>query len=124
MQAISGRGRDLRTIMAARAEGNGDAALAVEMYVHTLRKYIGAYCFALRGCQALVFTAGVGENSPELRALALEGLEDFGLCLDPAANARMVGSAGLISATHSQIKVLVIPTDEERMIARQACALV
>ena len=124
LAAISGRGRDLRAILAARAEGDADATLAVEMYVHTLRKYIGGYCFALAGCQALVFTAGVGENSPELRALALEGLENFGLCLDPAANARMVGSAGLISATHSQIKVLVIPTDEERMIARQAHALV
>ncbi|MBI5550673.1 MAG: acetate kinase [Desulfobacterales bacterium] len=124
LQAISGRSRDLRTILAARAEGDADATLAVEMYVHTLRKYIGGYCFALSGCQALVFTAGVGENSAELRALALEGLEDFGLCLDPAANARTVGAAGLISASHSKVKVLVIPTDEERMIARQAYALV
>ncbi|MBI5895957.1 MAG: acetate kinase, partial [Desulfobacterales bacterium] len=106
-----------------RAQEDADAALAVEMYVHTLRKYIGGYCFALSGCQALVFTAGVGENSAELRALALEGLEDFGLCLDPAANARVIGAAGLISASHSKIKVLVIPTDEERMIARQAFEL-
>jgi acetate kinase len=124
LSAISGRGRDLRAILAARAEGDADAALAVEMYVHTLRKYIGGYCFALGGCQALAFTAGVGENSPELRALALEGLEDYGLCLDPAANARRIGTAGLISAAHSRVKVLVIPTDEERMIARQAYALV
>jgi acetate kinase len=124
LSAISGRGRDLRAILAARAQGDADAALAVEMYVHTLRKYIGGYCFALGGCQALAFTAGVGENSPELRALALEGLEEVGLCLDPAANARTIGAAGLISAAHSKIKILVIPTDEERMIARQACALV
>jgi acetate kinase len=124
LSAISGRGRDLRAILAARAEGEADAALAVEMYVHTLRKYIGGYCFALGGCQALVFTAGIGENSPEVRALALAGLEDCGLFLDPQANARLVGAAGLISAAHSRVKVLVIPTDEERMIARQAYPLV
>ncbi|MFZ1985597.1 MAG: acetate kinase [Desulfatitalea sp.] len=124
LQAISGRGRDLRAIMAARGQGDSDATLAVEMYVHTLRKYIGAYCFALSGCQALVFTGGVGENSAELRALALEGLEDLGFCLEPRTNARMIdGAGGLISAPHSKVKVLVIPTDEERMIARQAYAL-
>jgi acetate kinase len=124
LQAVSGRGRDLRVIMAARSQGDADATLAVEMYVHTLRKYIGAYCFALSGCQVLAFTGGVGENSAELRALALEGLEDLGFCLEPQANARMIdGAGGLISAPHSKVKVLVIPTDEERMIARQAYAL-
>ncbi len=124
LAAISGRGRDLRAILAARAQGDDNAALAIEMYVHTLRKYIGGYCFALGGCQAIAFTAGVGENSPEVRALALGGLEDCGLFLDPEANARTVGKAGLISAAHSKIKVLVVPTDEERMITRQACLLV
>jgi acetate kinase len=125
LKAVSGCGRDLRTIMAARAEGNPDAALAVEMYVHTLRKYIGAYHFALSGAQALVFTGGIGENAREVRRLVLEGWDELGLILDPAANHRTVdGRSGFISAPHSKIKILVVPTDEERMIARQAYQLV
>jgi acetate kinase len=111
--------------MAARAGGDPDAALAVEMYVHTLRKYIGAYHFALCGAQALVFTGGIGENAREVRQLVLEGWDELGLVLDPVANEHTVdGRCGFISAPHSKVKVLVVPTDEERMIARQAYALV
>jgi acetate kinase len=122
--AVSGVGRDLRTIMAARADGHPDAVLAVDMYIHTLRKYIGAYHFALSGAQALVFTGGVGENSAEIRALALDGLEPLGLELDPAANEQTVnGRAGIISTDTSNVKILVAPTDEERLIACRAYAL-
>ncbi|HDI61213.1 MAG TPA: acetate kinase [Desulfobacteraceae bacterium] len=125
LKAIGGCGRDLRTIMAARAEGNPDAALAVEMYVHTLRKYIGAYHFALSGAQALVFTGGIGENARDVRSLVLADLEALGLVLDPVANHHTVdGRCGFISAPHSKVKVLVVPTDEERMIARQAFQLI
>lgn len=125
LKAIGGCGRDLRNIMAARAGGDPDAALAVEMYVHTLRKYIGAYHFALCGAQALVFTGGIGENAREVRRLVLEGWDELGLVLDPVANERTVdGRCGFISAPHSKVKVLVVPTDEERMIARQAYELV
>ncbi len=125
LKAIGGCGRDLRNIMAARAEGNPDAALAVEMYVHTLRKYIGAYHFTLSGAQALVFTGGIGENARDVRSLVLAGWEELGLILDPDANHHTVnGRSGFISAPHSKVKVLVIPTDEERMIARQAYQLV
>jgi len=124
LAAISGLSRDLRTIMAARAEGHADAALAVEMYVHTLRKYVGAYAFALRGVHAVVFTGGVGENAFEIREWVLDGLEEMGLILDDGANRQTVnGRAGRISADHSRIQVLIIPTDEERMIARQASQL-
>lgn len=123
--AVSGVGRDLRTIMAAREDGHPDAALAVDMYIHTLRKYIGAYHFALSGAHALVFTGGVGENSAEIRALVLDGLEPLGLDLDPAANQQTVnGRAGIISTDTSNVKILVIPTDEERLIARQAYELI
>lgn len=125
LKAISGRGRDLRTIMAARADGDPDAALAVEMYVHTLRKYIGAYHFALSGARALVFTGGIGENAHEVRRLVLAGWEELGLVLDDEANRGMVnGRCGVVSAPRSRIGILVIPTDEERMIARQAHRLV
>jgi acetate kinase len=125
LKAIGGCGRDLRTIMAARAEGDPDAALAVEMYVHTLRKYIGAYHFAISGARALVFTGGIGENAREVRRLVLAGWDELGLILDPEANHRTVdGRSGFISAPHSKVKVLVIPTDEERMIARQSYQLV
>ena len=124
LKAVSGCGRDLRAIMAARAGGNSEAALAVEMYVHTLRKYIGGYHFTLFGAQALILTGGIGENAAELRVLLLEGLDALGLILDPEANQRTVGGrAGIISAPASRVKVLVIPTDEERMIARQAYQL-
>jgi acetate kinase len=119
--AVSGIGRDLRTIMAARAHGHPDAALAVDMYVHTLRKYIGAYHFALSGAHALVFTGGVGENSADIRSLVLSGWRNLGLDLNPDANRRTVnGRSGRISTDTSPVAVLVIPTDEERLIARQS----
>lgn len=125
LQAVSGIGRDLRAVMAARTAGNESAALAVEMYVHTLRKYIGAYYFALSGAHAVAFTGGVGENSADIRALALSGWQPLGLDLDPEANQQTVaGRAGPISIPASPVKVLVIPTDEERLIARQAHAAV
>jgi acetate kinase len=118
--AVSGVSRDLRAVMAARSDGHPDAALAVEMYVHTLRKYIGAYHFALSGAHVLVFTGGVGENSSEIRALTLGGLRPLGFDLKPSANCRMTGSrAGVISTDTSNVKILVIPTDEERLIVKQ-----
>jgi acetate kinase len=121
LAAVSGMGKDLRTIMQARAQGHAEAALAVDMYVHVLRKYAGAYTFALGGVDALVFTGGVGENAVLIRELVLRGLEEMGLILDEPANQSMVGGrSGLISSAPSRIKVLVIPTNEERMIARQA----
>jgi acetate kinase len=121
LTAVSGCGRDLRTIIEARDKGGADAALALDMYVHALRKYIGAYCFALSGCHALVFTGGVGEQSAEVRRLVLADLESMGFVLDDRANAETVGGrSGIISSSRSAVKVLVLPTDEERMIARQA----
>jgi len=125
LQALSGCGRDMRTILAAHHSGHPDAALAIEMYVHTLRKYIGAYCFALGGCHAVAFAGGIGENAVRIRELVLDGLAEMGLILDQASNAdTTAGRSGLISDPKSRIKIMVIPTDEERLIARQAYALV
>jgi acetate kinase len=121
LAAISGMGRDMRTILAARAGGHAEATLAVDMYVHTLRKYAGAYTFALGGAHALVFTGGVGENAFQIREMVLSGLGEIGVSLDEQANHRMVGGrTGLISSADSRMRVLVIPTNEECMIARQA----
>jgi acetate kinase len=123
LTALSGCGRDLRVIIEARDKGNTDAALALDMYVHTLRKNIGAYCFALSGCRALVFTGGVGEQSAKVRRLVLADLEPMGFVLDDQANAETIGGrSGIISSSRCAVKVLVLPTDEERMIARQAYA--
>jgi acetate kinase len=124
LSAIGESGRDLRTIMDARAQGHPGAGLAVDMYVHTLRKYLGAYTFALGGAHAMVITGGVGENAFRIREMVLSGLDEMGVTLDLQANQAMVGRrAGLISSEQSRIKVLVIPANEECMIARQAYRL-
>ena len=118
--AVSGLGRDLRAILQARGEGHQRAALAFDMFVHQLRKYVGAYHFLLGGAHALVFTGGIGERSPEVRAALFDERPELGVEIDPQANADADGSrAVLISRESSRLKVLVIPTDEELMIARR-----
>jgi acetate kinase len=124
LAAIGESGRDLRTIMDARAQGHPGASLAIDMYVHTLRKYLGAYTFVLGGAHAMVFTGGVGENAFKIREMVLSGLNEMGVVLDLKANRATVGRrAGLISSEKSRIKALVIPANEECMIARQAYRL-
>jgi acetate kinase len=94
------------------------------MYVHRLRKYIGAYFFALSGAQAFVFTGGVGENSWELREMIISGWDSLGFVLDKEANRIAVnGRSGMISTETSKVKIFVVRTDEERMIARLAFGL-
>lgn len=118
--AVSGLGRDLRAILRARRQGHQRAALAFDMFVHQLRKYVGAYYFLLGGAQALVFTGGIGERSPEVRAALFEDRPELGVEIDPQANAGADGSrAEVISRESSRLKVLVIPTNEELMIARR-----
>jgi acetate kinase len=94
------------------------------VYVHRLRHYLGAYLAVLGGADAVVFTAGVGENSPEVRAAALSGLEGLGIQFDAARN--LVGDRGArrISTDSSPIAALVVPTNEELEIARQSLAAV
>jgi acetate kinase len=122
---ISGISNDMRNLAAQARNGERRAALAIDMFCYRVRKYIGAYHFAISGARALVFTGGIGENAREVRRLVLAGWDELGLILDPEANHRTVdGRSGFISAPHSKVKVLVIPTDEERMIARQSYQLV
>lgn len=121
--ALSGVSSDFRDIENAAEEGNADAALALDKFAYEVRKYIGAYAAALGGCDCLVFTAGVGENSAEMRERICEGLEYMGVKLDKAKN-KIRGEEALISAEDSKVKVWVIPTNEELMIAQDTAELV
>lgn len=114
---------DMRDVTKAADEGDGDAALALDVWAHRIRHYVGAYLAQLGGLDAVVFTAGVGENSPALRALALAGLEFLGLAVDPERNAERSRAARTISPEGGGVAVLVVPTNEELSIARQAAAL-
>jgi acetate kinase len=113
---------DMRETTAAAAEGSEAAALALAVYVHRLRHYIGAYAAQLGGLDALVFTGGVGENSAVVRSSAAERLGFLGIHLDEALNATGSGPRA-ISTADSPVAVLVIPTDEEAEIARQTVQL-
>lgn len=115
---------DFRDLEDAVAAGDEDAILAMDVYIHRLRKYIGSYAFELGRLDAITFTAGIGENSSYVRGRALEGLEEFGIRLDPERNAERSKEARVISTDDSPVTVLVVPTDEELAIARQAFEVV
>ncbi|MCB1274658.1 MAG: acetate kinase [Leucobacter sp.] len=115
---------DMRDVRARAEAGDAAAVLALEVYTRRIRHYVGAYFVELGGADAIVFTAGVGENQPELRAEVCAGLEALGVELDPAANARPGDAARRISTERSGVAVLVVPTDEEVEIARQTWELV
>jgi acetate kinase len=115
---ISGVSSDMREIEAAVKAGNKRAVLALEMYNYRIRKYTGAYAAALGGLDVLVFTGGVGENQTSTRRDVCKNMEYMGIKLDEEINAQSRGEEMLISAPDSRVKVVVIPTDEEYMIAR------
>ena len=121
---ISGVGSDMRDLEKACNEGNEHAILAQDMYNYKIKKYIGAYAAALGGVDIIVFTAGVGENQTSMRAETCKGLEFMGVKIDEAKNATIRGKEAIISAPDSKVKVVVIPTDEELMIASDTMALV
>lgn len=115
---------DLRDIQRRHEQGDETATLALTMYVYRIRKYIGAYCAVLGRVDALVFTAGVGQNSALVRALACEGLDGLGIQLDPARNRDASGEISAIHADDSPVRVLVVATDEELEIARQTVSVI
>ncbi|MFK4147757.1 acetate kinase [Streptomyces sp. NPDC004065] len=115
---------DMREIRRRMDEGDEQARLAFEIYVHRLKKYIGAYYAVLGRVDAVAFTAGVGENADFVREAALAGLEGLGLAVDTARNAVRGGGARLISPEGARVAVAVVPTDEEMEIASQTYALV
>jgi acetate kinase len=120
MLGLSERSNDLRELEQAAAEGDELALQALEVYAYRVRKYIGAYCAALGTVDALIFTAGVGENSDTVRAMVTRGLEGLGFELDPGANDGLRGREADIATPGSRVRILVIPTDEELLIARDA----
>ncbi|MER6975946.1 acetate kinase [Streptomyces carpinensis] len=115
---------DMREIRRRMDEGDEQARLAFDIYIHRLKKYIGAYYAVLGTVDAVAFTAGVGENADFVRAAALAGLEGLGLAVDGARNAVRGGEARLISPDGARVAVAVVPTDEEMEIASQTYALV
>ena len=116
LQAVSGLSSDMRDVQSGVNEGNHDAILAFEMYVDRIQKYIGQYLAVLNGADAIIFTAGVGENATLVREKVISGISWFGCDLDPEKN--VFGVTGDISTDAAILRVLVIPTDEELVIAR------
>jgi acetate kinase len=108
---------DMREVQARAAAGDEEAALALEMVGYRLKKYLGAYTAVLGRVDALVFTAGIGEHDPDIRARACRELGHLGMVLDDERNAETVGEIRDIAADHSTVRILVIPTDEEWEIA-------
>ncbi|SDY51543.1 acetate/propionate family kinase [Thermoactinomyces sp. DSM 45892] len=121
---VSGLSGDMREVTEAMFDGNPQAKLAIEMYVYRLRKMIGAYFAALNGADALIFTAGVGENASLIREKVCSGLSYLGMEIDLEENSVRRKEDRRISTSQSKIDVLVIPTNEELMIARDAKNLV
>ncbi len=116
---VSGVSNDLRDVRQAAAEGNPDAQLALDMLVHSARQWAASYLFDLGGLDTLVFTAGIGENNPWLRSAICAGLENFGVEIDENKNAACHATEAVISTDRSKVKILVIPANEELVLARE-----
>ncbi|MFF4339706.1 acetate/propionate family kinase [Kitasatospora sp. NPDC001540] len=115
---------DMREVVRRAQEGEEDAKLAFDAYVHRIRRYLGGYYAVLGRVDAVAFTAGVGENSAEVRAAVCANLEELGISVDPELNAVRSREARTVSPSYSRVAVAVVPTDEELEIARQTFALV
>ncbi|MBM9519071.1 acetate kinase [Desulforhopalus vacuolatus] len=115
---------DMRDIHAAIEKGDKDAELALAVQTYRTKKYIGAYMAVLGRVDAIVFTAGIGENDDIVREMSLAGLENFGIILDTKINAQRVKTPTLLSTPESKVQIWCIPTNEELAIAREAVALV
>jgi acetate kinase len=119
---LSGVSSDFRRVADSARAGDQSAALAVEAFAHRVRRYLGAFMAQVAPCDGVVFSGGIGENSHEVRSQVLSGLETFGLVVDPARN-RGEGERR-ISADGSPVDIMVVPTDEESLIARDTACLV
>jgi acetate kinase len=123
LAGISGTSGDLRDLEAAAAEGNGRARLAIDVFVRSIRHYIGAFLVELGGVDVITFSGGIGENSPAIRSSVCRGLGAFGVQLDEEWN-HTVRRVGTISSPESAVSVLVLPADEEVIVARATAALI
>lgn len=122
MLALSGFSSDLRDIEQEASKGNERAQLALDVFANRIHKYLGSYAARMYGVDAIIFTAGIGENSDVIREKILKGLEFMGVYFDPALN-KTRGEETFINYPHSPVKVIVIPTNEEVMIARDVMRL-
>jgi acetate kinase len=122
MLAVSGFSSDLRDITDEAKKGNERAELALDVFANRIHKYIGSYAARMYGVDAIIFTAGIGENSDPIRERILKGLEFMGVYWDPALN-KVRGEEAFINYPHSPVKVIIIPTNEEVMIARDVVRL-
>jgi acetate kinase len=124
LMGLSGLSNDMRALLEAEAAGNERARLAVDVFCYRLKKYIAAYAGVLGGLDAVAFAGGIGENAPVVRARALAGLDALGLRLEEARNASAVGAEAEISPPGSPVRVFVVPTNEELLIARDTWRIV
>ena len=121
--AVSGVSSDMRDVTAAAKAGNPRAKVALDMWAYSIKKYIGAYAAAMGGLDAVIFTAGIGENHAIGRGMVCEGLEFLGIKLDPEKNQTCSGQEARISTDDSRVQVWIIPTNEELAIARDTLEL-
>lgn len=124
LAGISCKSSDMREVFQGSVDGDAKCRLAIDMYTYRIKKYIGSYAAALGGCDVLVFTAGVCENQSDIREMVCKDMEWMGIKLDLEKNATIHGEEAVISTPDSKVKVVVIPTDEELMIATDTMELV
>ncbi|MCM1079928.1 MAG: acetate kinase [Bacteroidales bacterium] len=124
LAGVSCKSSDMREVYQGNVDGDPKCRLAIDMYTYRIKKYIGSYAAALGGCDVLVFTAGVCENQSDIREMVCKDMEWMGIKLDVEKNATIHGEEAVISAPDSKVKVVVIPTDEELMIATDTMELV
>ncbi len=121
---LSGVSNDLRDIREKAAAGNTQAQLAIDVLIHCIRHWIGAFFVQLNGCDALVFTGGIGENNPFIREAVCANLDNLGIEINPDLNNATLAEENLISSEQSRVKVFVIPANEELVVARETCRLI
>jgi acetate kinase len=117
LAGLGGVGNDMREVIAAADAGNEQAEIALKVFCYRAKKYVGAYHAVLGRLDGIVFTAGIGENSSEVRRRIVEGLDSLGITLDEGKNREAVGTEAIISTTDSRVAILVVPTDEALKIA-------
>ncbi len=120
LKALSGGDNDLRDIKTRADTGDAPAQTAIDVLVAQIRHWIGAFYLNLNGLDGLVFTAGIGENNPWLRRRICTGLDELGIVLDPSANEANLAAEGVVSAPETPVSIMIIPTNEELVVAREA----